>query len=65
MKYRSIGNSKYFVKLVHHCSRYSLVKFVALKSDVADTIFEMVQEFESLFESRVRKMTCIKGNKAK
>lgn len=62
MQYRSIGNSNYFVTLLDDCSPYSSVRFVALNSEVADTVAEMVQELESLSNSRVGKRTCINRN---
>lgn len=59
MEYRYIGNSKYFVMLSDDCSGYSLARFLAFKSEMSDTVVEMIQEIELLYNFRVKKPTCI------
>lgn len=65
MKNQSMAKSRYFVTLLDECSGYSLIRFVDRKSQVADSVVEMVLELESLFTFKTGKMICINRNNVK
>lgn len=44
---------------------YSIVRFVACKSEVADTVADMVQVIENWLNLKMQKMTCINRKSVK
>lgn len=62
MQHKSIAKLRYFVTLLDSFSHFPLVRFVAFKSKVADTVVSMVQKFGYRLYSRMQKMTCLNQN---
>lgn len=59
MKHRSIRRFKHFVTLLNESSGYSIVRFFRRKSEAAEVVVGMIQELETLFNSKVHDMTLI------
>lgn len=62
MKDASQEKSKHFVTVLDDFSRYLLVWFLFLQSEDGNAVVEMIQELETLFNSRVPTLITLNRN---
>lgn len=65
MEVISLGHYKYFVTAFDECSGFSLGRFVHRKSEIGDTVIEMIRESENLFYSKTGVVVSMNPNLAK
>lgn len=62
IKMMSLGKANYFVTALDDHSGYALVRFVNLKSEVADALIDMVRELENLFNFKTQEIRSVNRN---